>query len=81
MALPPLRSMNGELAEGMSDGAHKKVTTNRGGFVEQTTPELREEINSAYLNIDERSYGTSPDGTRRYARGTRPVYNTTRHQG
>ncbi|MFI0265695.1 hypothetical protein [Streptomyces luteogriseus] len=81
MALPPLRSMNGELAEGMSDGTVKKVTQNRGGFVEQTTPAVRNEINDQYLNITPDNYATSPDGTRRYTRGTRHVYNQTRHQG
>lgn len=81
MALPPLRSMNGELTEGMSDGTVKKVTQNRGGFVEQTTPDIRHEINSQHLNITSDPYATSPDGTRRYSRGTRATYNHTRHQG
>jgi hypothetical protein len=66
--------MNGELAEGMSDGTMKKVTTNRGGFVEQTTPRQRMEINDQLLNIQPDSYVTSPDGMQRYQRGTVPVY-------
>lgn len=74
MALPPLRSMNGELAEGMTDGSRKKVTRDRGGFVEQTTPRLRQDINDRLLNIEADRVGVAPDGTRRAARGTQHVY-------
>lgn len=81
MALPPLRSMNGELTEGMSDGTQKKVTRDRGGFVEQTTPEIRMELNDRLLNIEPDSYSHSPDGTQRYSRGTRQAYSQMRHQG
>ncbi|MFE9834086.1 hypothetical protein ACFYP4_02885 [Streptomyces sp. NPDC005551] len=81
MALPPLRSMNGELNEGMTDGSHKKVTRNRGGFVEQTTPETRRAIDDRYLNITEAYDATMPDGTTRYATGTRADYSRMRHQG
>jgi hypothetical protein len=66
--------MNGELAEGMSDGTVKKTTRDRGGFVEETTPRIRRELNDKYLNIESDSYATGPDGMQRYRRGTVPVF-------
>lgn len=45
-----LRSMNGDLIEGITDGADKKIAPNRGGLVEGTTAEARYAL-SDYFKI------------------------------
>lgn len=80
MSLPPLRSMNGELAEGMSDGGHKKLNRDRGGFVESTSQEARSELDSS-MAIVEMPYPALPDGTHRTAQGTVVHPSLMRHEG
>lgn len=70
MAYAPQRSMNGELAEGMTEGTYKRHNPNRGGFVEHTTAEVRRDLSPINYSINETPYKVPPDGTIRHARGT-----------
>lgn len=53
MALPPLRSLNGDLIEGATDGSYKKGVNNRGGQVEPTTYAKRDELDDVWYGIHE----------------------------
>lgn len=53
MALPPLRSLNGDLIEGATDGRYKKVVNNRGGMVEGSTYANRDELDDVWYGIHE----------------------------
>jgi hypothetical protein len=72
--------MNGELAEGMSDGGYKKLNRDRGGFVERTSQEARSELDPAHAYV-ESPIPTLPDGTTRFARGSVDYNSPMRHQG
>lgn len=52
MALPPLRSMNGALNEGATDGKYKKVNQNREG-AEYTTQDGRTDLDDVWFGIHE----------------------------
>lgn len=53
MALPPLRSLNGDLVEGATDGRYKKVVQNRGGFVGPDTYANRQPLDDVWFGIHE----------------------------
>jgi hypothetical protein len=64
MAVNNSRSMNGELAEGMSDCKYKKVdTADRGGVVDAATYLNRAALDDLYYGIHEASTKVLPDGT------------------
>lgn len=56
------RSMNGELNEGATDGKYKKVTPNRGGHVEHTTQQERDDLKDTWYGIHEMGTKVRPDG-------------------
>lgn len=56
------RSMNAEVSEGMTDGSHKKIVTDRGGVVEPTTYESRIDLNNNWFGITEKKVKVTPDG-------------------
>lgn len=62
MAMPNSRSMNGELSEGMTDGKYKKVVNNRGGQVQLTTTESRDDLKDVWYGIHEQPAKVRPDG-------------------
>lgn len=53
MVYPLSRSMNADLAEGMTDGSHKKVIRDRGGNVEPTTYRQRADLYDVWYGIHE----------------------------
>lgn len=64
MAYPAaIRSMNGQLAEGMSDGKYKKVVMDRGGVVEGTTYADRRVLDDTFHGIHESPTKVLADGT------------------
>lgn len=65
MGLPPQRSMNRDLVEGMTDGSRKKLAPNRGGFPEPTTPLSRRELNDRNFDMETAPAVVLPDGTTR----------------
>jgi hypothetical protein len=65
MAYAPHRSMNSDLAEGMTDGKYKKVVNNRGGFINSLTNEDRELLSVYWYNINETPDKVLPDGSKR----------------
>ena len=61
MGLPPLRSMNAELASGATDGTYKKVVRNRGGLeVDAATQQSREDLHDLYFGIHEKDVKQVP---------------------
>lgn len=63
MALPPLRSMNANLTDGMTEGGHKRLSRNRGGFVEETTNIARQHLYGDSYSITETHRPTRADET------------------
>ena len=61
MATAQPRSVNAELAEGMSDGKYKKVIRDRGGVVESATHLSREDLADIWYGIHETPGKVSPD--------------------
>jgi len=57
------RSMNGDLAEGMSDGKYKKVVRDRGGVIDGATYVNRAALDDLYYGIHESRTKVLPDGT------------------
>ena len=57
------RSMNAELAEGMSDGKFKKIIADRGGVVHPETYDDRRDLSSAHFDIAETKVKHLGDGT------------------
>lgn len=62
MAFPPLRSMNSELSEGMTDGKYKKVVQNRGGAIDAMTYQERSDLYDTWHGIHESALKHRPDG-------------------
>lgn len=62
MSYPRTRSMNGDLAEGLTDGKYKKVVNDRGGVVEGTTQNARHDLHDIYFGIHETPVKIAPDG-------------------
>jgi hypothetical protein len=62
MAQNTSRSMNADLAEGMSDGKYKKVVTDRGGNISPETAEDRRDLGSRF-DIAESRRKVLGDGT------------------
>lgn len=63
MAVNMSRSMNSDLAEGMSDGSYKKVVMDRGGVVEPGTYDSRRDLSDLFHGIHEAPNKTLGDGT------------------
>lgn len=63
MAVNSARSMNGDLAEGMSDGKYKKVVQDRGGQIDSATYLERGALDDMYFGIHEATTKVLPDGT------------------
>lgn len=61
MAYPLSRSMNADLAEGMTDGSHKKVVSNRA-LAESTTYRQRASLYDVWYGIHEELNKPLPDG-------------------
>jgi hypothetical protein len=57
------RSQNAELAEGMSDGTYKKITTDRGGPISPETWEAKADLSDAHFGIHEARVKHLPDGS------------------
>ena len=74
MATPQARSVNAELAEGMTDGKYKKVVNDRGGVVEALTYVSRHQLFDTWHGIHETPDKVFPDA--RY-RGTTPNFVAT----
>lgn len=53
MVYPISRSMNADLHEGATDGAYKKVITDRGGIVEDATWNARRPLYDPWYGIHE----------------------------
>lgn len=62
MAYAPPRSANKDLHEGMTDGCYKKVITDRGGFPEPCTAQMREDLSDIWYGIHEDRMKHLPDG-------------------
>ena len=60
MAKP--RSCNSDLKEGMTDGTFKKAVMNRGGFPENITAEVRQQMSGVWHGFREDSSMILPDG-------------------
>ncbi|WP_406362530.1 hypothetical protein [Streptomyces sp. NBC_01579] len=56
------RSLTGDLNEGLTDGAYKKVVQDRGGVVETTTYGVRRDLNDLWFGIHEAPVKHTPDG-------------------
>ncbi|MFF3356229.1 hypothetical protein ACFYWN_27085 [Streptomyces sp. NPDC002917] len=56
------RSLTGDLNEGLTDGAYKKVVRDRGGVVESTTYAARSDLNDLWYGIHEDPLKHTPDG-------------------
>lgn len=64
MAYAMRRSMNGNLAEGMSDGKYKKIdTAERGGTVEPGTYNARRDLDDTWYGLHEARDKVLGDGT------------------
>ena len=64
MAVNGSRSMNGDLAEGMSDGKYKKVATaERGGVIDPATYLNRGALDDLYYGVHEAQTKVLSDGT------------------
>lgn len=59
------RDQLSELAEGATDGTYKKVVRDRGGVVEATTYEQRQDLSDTWFGIHETALKNLGDGTRR----------------
>lgn len=81
MAYAQQRSMNGSLADGMTDGTYKKLNLGRGGFVETTTEETRADLSPINFGHIETGYKEQPDGTHRTATGNAHYRPPLRHEG
>ncbi|MGW1261142.1 hypothetical protein ACWD7Y_04175 [Streptomyces drozdowiczii] len=62
MSYAPERSLTGDLNEGLTDGAYKKVVTDRGGVVEATTYAVRSDLDDRWYGIHEDPVKHTPDG-------------------
>ena len=62
MAVNISRSLNGELGEGMTDGAHKKVKRDRAS-AEITFYQQRQNLNDTWYGIHEAPVKMAPDGS------------------
>lgn len=67
------RDQLSELAEGATDGTYKKVVRDRGGVVEATTYEQRQDLSDTWFGIHETNHKNLGDGTRR----STPNYEST----
>lgn len=64
MAVNNSRSMNGDLAEGMSDQKYKKIASSeRGGVVDPATYLNRASLDDLYYGLHEARTKVLPDGT------------------
>lgn len=64
MVYPVSRSMNGDLAEGMSDGKYKKICPNRGGITESDLAAAeRWDLDDVWYGIHEAPVKRLPDTT------------------
>lgn len=62
MGYAPQRSWTGELNEGATDGTYKKAIRERGGFVEQTTYRVREDLAPVWYGVMEAQTKIDPFG-------------------
>lgn len=62
MVYPVSRSMNADLAEGLTDGKYKKFAPNRGGVVSGTTEKERADLEPLYYGFKEKVLKVAPDG-------------------
>lgn len=62
MGYAPRRSMNANLSEGATDGKYKKVSPDRGGFIDTATYENRTDLNDNWFGIHEKKVKVAPDG-------------------
>lgn len=62
MAYAPQRNLTGELAQGSIDGTYKQVDTGRGGQVEATTADSRQEFADTWYGIHEADVKHDPFG-------------------
>lgn len=67
------RDMVANLAEGATDGSYKKVVRDRGGVVESTTYEERQDLSDVWFGIHESPEKNLGDGTR----GRTPDFGAT----
>ncbi|MFD9815088.1 hypothetical protein [Streptomyces sp. NPDC059080] len=61
MSYAPQRALSGDLCEGLTDGAYKKVVTDRGGQVEATTYAVRSDLDDRWYGIHEDPVKHRPD--------------------
>lgn len=61
-AASPMRKLNSEMYEGLTDGKYKKVVRDRGGYVEDCTYESRRDLDDLYFGIHEDPTKVLPDG-------------------
>ena len=54
MGRPVSRSVNRELAQGLTDGSYKQIVKDRGGIVESSTWEARKNLSRAIYGITEK---------------------------
>lgn len=57
------RSMNANLAEGMSDSKYKKIVADRGGVIDAATYLDRSSLDDLYYGLHEARTKVLPDGT------------------
>lgn len=57
------RGMNTELELGMVEGSYRMVVKDRGGIVEPTTYEARQNLHDVYHGIHEAAAMHTPDGS------------------
>lgn len=62
MAYPPLRSCNGDLHAGMTDGAWKKAAMHRGGIIDTDFADYRERMCGIWHGFAEAPTKALPDG-------------------
>jgi hypothetical protein len=66
-------NMRGEFVEGATDGSYKKVVRDRGGQVESTTFQQRQDLADVWYGIHEQAVKQVGDGTS----GSTPNYERT----
>ena len=62
MTYGPTRSTNASLHEVLTDGKYKKMSPNRGGFVESGNVLARADLSNRHFDDHEKQWKVAPDG-------------------
>ena len=62
MSYAPSRPLAGDLADGLTDGAYKKINRDRGGNIDPATYNARRDLNDVWYGVHETAVKQRPDG-------------------